>query len=51
MISTIAILNTSRSDPGQSPTLVGYISLLHNIAEYIRFKSESRYPSQLSADP
>ena len=51
VISTIAILNTSRSGPGQSLTLVGYSSVLPNIAESRRFKSDSRSPSQRLENP
>ena len=40
MISTTAILNMSRLGPGQSLTLVGYSSVLPNIAESRRFTSE-----------
>ena len=50
MISKIAILNTSRSGPGKYLTLVGYRSVLPNISEARQFKSESRSPSQRSAD-
>ena len=51
MISTITILNTSRSGPGQAPTLVGYSSVLPNISKARRFKSESQSPSQRLAGP
>ena len=43
MRSTIAILNTSRSESGESLTLVGYSSALTKISESRRFKLESRY--------
>ena len=46
MKSTIAILNASHSGPGKSLTLVGYNSVLPNIAESRQFKSESQSPSQ-----
>ena len=51
MRSTIAILNTARSGPGQSLTLVGYSSVLPKITEARGFKSESQSPSQRSANP
>ena len=38
--STIAILNTSRSGPGQLLTLVGYSSILPKIAEARGLKTE-----------
>ena len=50
MISTIEILNTSRSGPGQSLTIVGYSSVLPKISEARQFKSESQYTSQGSSD-
>ena len=51
MRSTIAILDTSRSGPGQCLTLVGYSSVFPDIAEAREFKLESQSPSQQSADP
>ena len=51
MISTIAILNTSRSGPGQLLTVVGYSSVLPKISEARLFKSESQSPSQKISDP
>ena len=51
MVSTIAILNTSRSGPGQSLTLVYYSSVFPKIAEVGRFKLRSRSPLQKSSDP
>ena len=50
MISMIAIPNTPRSGLGKLLTLVGYSSVFPNIAETRRFKSESQYPSQQSAE-
>ena len=41
----------SGSGLGQSLTLIGYSSELPEIAEARQVKSESRYPSQWSADP
>ena len=49
--STIAILNTSRSGPEQRLTIVGYSSVLPNIAETRRLKPESQSPSQRLANP
>ena len=51
MRSTITILNTSQSGLGQFLTLVGYSSVLPEIAEARRFKSESRSTSQRLAGP
>ena len=46
MRSTIEVLNTSRSGPGQFLTLVGYTSVLPEIAEAIRFESELQSPQK-----
>ena len=46
MRSTIAILNMSRSGPGENLTLVVYSSLLPNISESRQFKAGSQSPSQ-----
>ena len=51
MISTIAILNTSRLSLSQSLTLVGYIIVLTKIAGARQFESESQSFSQQLADP
>ena len=51
IISTTAILNTSRSGPGKFPTLVGYSSVLTTISNDMRFRSESRSLSQELSDP
>ena len=49
MREKIEILNTPRSGPGQSPTLVGYSSLLNKFTEAKQIKSESQSPSQQSS--
>ena len=51
MRSTIAILNTSRSGPWQSLTMVGYSSVLPKTVEDRKFKSESQSLSPLLVNP
>ena len=51
MRSEIAILNTSCSGLGEALTLVGYSSVLTDIDEARKFKSDSRSLSQQLYDP
>ena len=51
MRSTIEILITSHSGQGKFLTLIGHGSVLPNIAEDIRFKSQSGYPHNYQPTP